>query len=396
MAYVPSDDCPPGHCSGPTAAPEHPLLSSSGGSAPELNTAEEQQCYLRIENSFREYRSFATRVIGEKRKHYDTLPPRHKAILPNYEKHFEAMQRCVEANASFLGHLVDYSVHHLFPSYWPRGVIPETVDTLTALDTDKVLSTFRQFVRDWSVEGRPEREACYTPILEALERTFPNPMGRASINVLVPGAGLSRLVYEIFTRGFSSQGSEFSHHMLIAGSFVLNHIEAKNEFTIYPFVHHICNNRTREDMLRPILIPDVAPMQETSSTLRFPLGDFSMCAGEFLEVYNKPTEVGAWQAVATCFFIDTAHNIFEYIETIARLLVVGGIWLNVGPLLWHFADQLQERSVELAWLDVRAAVTAHGFEITEEQEIRCTYTANERGLMQQMYTAIYFSAVKIK
>ena len=36
--------------------------------------------------------------------------------------------------------------------------------------------------------------------------------------------GLSRLAYEIFSRGFSAQGSEFSHHMLICGSYVLNHI----------------------------------------------------------------------------------------------------------------------------------------------------------------------------
>lgn len=42
---------------------------------------------------------------------------------------------------------------------------------------------------------------------------------------------------------------------------------------------------------------------------------------------------GAWDAVVTCFFIDTAHNIVEYIEIISRILKDGGvgsyyIWIN--------------------------------------------------------------------
>jgi len=39
-------------------------------------------------------------------------------------------------------------------------------------DMDKLRSTLKQFVRDWSVEGKPERDACYTPILEALDVHF--------------------------------------------------------------------------------------------------------------------------------------------------------------------------------------------------------------------------------
>lgn len=34
---------------------------------------------------------------------------------------------------------------------------------------------------------------------------------------------------------------------------------------------------------------------------------------------------GAWDAVVTCFFIDTAHNIVEYIEIISRILKEGGV-----------------------------------------------------------------------
>lgn len=34
---------------------------------------------------------------------------------------------------------------------------------------------------------------------------------------------------------------------------------------------------------------------------------------------------GLWDAVVTCFFIDTAHNIIEYIEVISRILKDGGV-----------------------------------------------------------------------
>lgn len=42
------------------------------------------------------------------------------------------------------------------------------------------------------------------------------------IKVLVPGAGLGRLAYELAYRGYSCQGNEFSVFMLFASNFVLN------------------------------------------------------------------------------------------------------------------------------------------------------------------------------
>ena len=38
-------------------------------------------------------------------------------------------------------------------------------------------------------------------------------------------------------------------------------------------------------------------------------------------------------AVATCFFLDTANNVFTYIDVIFNALKENGVWVNVGPLL---------------------------------------------------------------
>ena len=42
------------------------------------------------------------------------------------------------------------------------------------------------------------------------------------VNVLVPGAGLGRLCFEIANRGYTCQGNEVSLFMLFASNFILN------------------------------------------------------------------------------------------------------------------------------------------------------------------------------
>eukprot|EP01012_Entosiphon_sulcatum_P034503 TRINITY_DN4376_c0_g1_i1.p1 TRINITY_DN4376_c0_g1~~TRINITY_DN4376_c0_g1_i1.p1 ORF type:complete len:431 (+),score=69.51 TRINITY_DN4376_c0_g1_i1:30-1295(+) len=379
-----------------------PDTGHDGSPGEDIDVREEQACFLRTVSSFRHYYDFTAKLLRAKRLHYAKVAPRHRALLPNYESHFDNMQRCLEANTRFVAAICE-NANRMFYGYWPEGSMVKDVEPPTNLDMDKVLSTLRQFSRDWSAEGQPEREACYSPLLKQLEQCFPDRSQRGDIRVLVPGSGLSRLAYDIFRLGFFSQGSEFSYHMLIAGSYLLNTVPTKEFHTIYPFVHQTTNNKERADPIRPIVIPDVCPLEEACQSFEEDAeereesgGGFSMCAGEFLEVYTRPEQRGTWHAVVCSFFIDTAHNIFEYIEAIHGALVVGGVWLNVGPLLYHFADQVSEKemSVELSWADVRDVILQFGFQILEERDVENTYTTNPRGMMRQIYTSVYFHAVK--
>lgn len=54
------------------------------------------------------------------------------------------------------------------------------------------------------------------------------------------------------------------------------------------------------------------------------------------EVYGKKELGKQYDAVVTCFFIDTAANVVDYIDVIHNVLRPGGVWLNFGPLLWHW------------------------------------------------------------
>lgn len=50
----------------------------------------------------------------------------------------------------------------------------------------------------------------------------------------------------------------------------------------------------------------------------------------------RPENRSAFDCVVTCFFLDTAHNVVEYIECIHHCLKPGGHWINLGPLLYHW------------------------------------------------------------
>ncbi|XP_020576051.1 carnosine N-methyltransferase-like isoform X2 [Phalaenopsis equestris] len=249
----------------------------------------------------------------------------------------------------------------------------------------------RNIVRDWAVEGQKERDQCYKPILEELNRLFPDRCKERPPSCLVPGAGLGRLALEISCLGFVSQGNEFSYYMMICSSFILNQTEAANQWIIYPWIHGNCNSLSDDDQFRPISFPDIQPASAGITE------GFSMCGGDFIEVYNDMDQEGAWDAVVTCFFLDTAHNIVEYIEIISKVLKDGGVWINLGPLLYHFADSCapeEEMSIEISLEDAKKVALQYGFEIEMEKIIETTYTANPRSMMQNHYYAAFWTMKK--
>ncbi|KAG0497177.1 hypothetical protein HPP92_001868 [Vanilla planifolia] len=259
------------------------------------------------------------------------------------------------------------------------------------VDVDKVRCIIRNIVRDWAVEGQRERDQCYKPILEELNRLFPVRCKERPPSCLVPGAGLGRLALEISCLGFISQGNEFSYYMMICSSFILNQTAAANQWIIYPWIHSNCNSWSDDDQFRSVAFPDIHPASVGISE------GFSMCGGDFVEVYNDVDQEASWDAVVTCFFLDTAHNIVEYMEVISKVLKDGGVWINLGPLLYHFADSYgpeEEMSIEISLEDVKKVALHYGFVLEMEKIIETTYTANPRSMMQNHYFAAFWTMKK--
>jgi carnosine N-methyltransferase len=108
-------------------------------------------------------------------------------------------------------------------------------------------------MRDWSAMGAAERSQCYQPIIDEIMLQFPeDKFDRLNVNVLVPGAGLGRLAFEIATLGFACQGNEFNLFMLIVSYYVLNHCKKVDEYIIYPWIHQYCNNLSAEHQMTSV------------------------------------------------------------------------------------------------------------------------------------------------
>eukprot|EP00598_Pedospumella_elongata_P010457 CAMPEP_0185003614 /NCGR_PEP_ID=MMETSP1098-20130426/76952_1 /TAXON_ID=89044 /ORGANISM="Spumella elongata, Strain CCAP 955/1" /LENGTH=475 /DNA_ID=CAMNT_0027531297 /DNA_START=74 /DNA_END=1501 /DNA_ORIENTATION=+ len=147
---------------------------------------------------------------------------------------------------------------------------------------------------------------------------------------------------------------------------------------------------------------------------------FSMAAGDFVEVYTnlkskriqdlggeESVDSGAsnWDAVVTCFFVDTAPVVLDYIEAIFRMLKPGGVWVNLGPLLYHWAaaadahvDQAEDpryrQSVELSYEELKHVIKGYGFEFLSESWHDCTYTRCDTSMMWTTYKAVQFTVRK--
>ncbi|KAJ3800951.1 N2227-domain-containing protein [Lentinula aff. detonsa] len=392
----------------------------------------QQRHFSNVVATFRKYSSYHLAANNRRRKDLFTLPQADQVLLDQlgYKKKLDEVDKAISANENFLNQIVVdpeiFGGDEDVPEEEDEATVPDSSSHShshshsshshshshshspshshssrkeykpTAFDMDKLRSTLKQLVRDWSAEGQEERETSYGPMKEALLAHFSDipEEERRNFRVLVPGSGLGRLAYDVANLGFACQGNEFSHYMLLASFLILNKTERPHMHTIYPYVHSFSNLPDRASLLRAITIPDVEPTLPRGSV-------FSLVAGDFEEIYGKESDpnepqAGLWDAIMTCFFIDTAKNIVNYLRVIHKILAPGGVWINLGPLLWHWEDNnTNDPSVELDLVEVKQLARMVGFEIENERTIDATYTTNSRAMLGYTYRTAFWTAKKI-
>ena len=277
-----------------------------------------------------------------RRQSFYALPRAHWKLLANppflYLETLDAVDDAIDKNAEIAQAILQSGLESFGLSPVPDKSAGQNSNWHTAASTndlEKARSTLRQLFRDWSEEGRQEREACYNPIFKALQKEALVKV-ETKLQVLVPGAGLGRLVFELCCLGFDSEGNEISYHQLLASAYILNSCSEARKHTLHPWVHSFSNHQNRANHLRSVRIPDVDPAVALSNVKD--AGQMSMSASDFLLLYGSEEQKDRFDAVATVFFLDTAPNIIRYFEVIRNCLKSGGILVNVGPLLWHFEN----------------------------------------------------------
>ncbi|KAF2124661.1 methyltransferas-like protein [Dothidotthia symphoricarpi CBS 119687] len=413
---------------------------------------EEQQHLLSVLDSFRSYRRLAhfngTHV---RRQAFYSLPQEHWTLLsqPPFSllASFNKLDDLIDSNAelaeaiftagfkAFLAPTID--------SEWVASIIPAkhagdeyqicstVMDHMSVqtnqTDMEKARSCINQFYREWSAEGALERAKCFDPVVAALHdehtrrlTTTPG-LDRSDTRVLVPGAGLGRLVFDVCRAGYSVEGNEISYHELMASALVLNHTQRVGQFSIAPFALNGSNHHSRAEQMQAFAVPDVHPGTELADRGKdkVPAHErMSMATGDFCVLYSQLEYAGVFDAVATVFFIDTAPNVIRYVEAVRNCLKAGGVWINLGPLLWHHAsrgggeeDDEQKRkkrsqvadagigdpgSVELTNDEVVALVEHLGF-VMEKQEsgtFETGYISNPKSMQQSTYRPVFWIARK--
>lgn len=341
-------------------------------------------------------------------------------------KTFDAVDKAIDSNADIAEAILSIGITsfglHPQDESWKGAAGPH--------DLDKARSTIRQLYRDWSAEGAPERAASFSPILAALGQYLPpiSPSQRHLQRVLVPGAGLGRLVFEICVAGYNVVGNEISYHQLLASNYILNFAGDVGAHTLYPWALNFSNHHTRNAQLQAVAIPDVSPAatlmaaQAKMQSEKSPSERMAMTSGDFCVLYRQKCYSNTFHALATCFFIDTAPNLISYIETVLNCLQRGGLWINLGPLLWHFesaptpADRDKQRgrgtlqqthnngndgiaepgSFELSNDEVISLVERYGFRMLEVKEVEPTgYIHDSSSMLHNVYRPVFWVATKV-
>lgn len=349
----------------------------------------EQQHFFDIINTYRYYKISGLKRILKRIEFIDRMPLAHRDRLKSYRQHLETLQVAVAHNFEVIKVILGDAAkmfRNVMYSQCKENLL--VVKSANELDVSRIDSVFNQVVREWCTEGANERGSSFTPILEALEEHFASVQDRHLLHILVPGAGLGRLAFEIAKRGYSCQGNEFSLMMLIVSNFILNKCHETNLFTIYPWISQFSNNVRSEHQIAAVRFPDANPATIPAEV------NFSMVAGSFTEIYNGEKDRQSFDCIATSFFLDTAPNIVGYIETIEKILKPGAIWINFGPLLYHYAD-MPNPSIEPSYEIVREIILSYGFEFLKEKiNLPSYYTRNPNSMVTFHYNSIFFVCQK--
>lgn len=366
--------------------PMHPKMDEDQAMA--FSDEEERRHIRKVQNAFQYYRRYAFLSLDKKENYIRSLSEEDQGLLSKYRQHLSLVRVCINRNQSVIREIqrdrVLYPTNDGYESDTSTDYKNDEAPTnVRHGDMDQAQSTLQLIARDWSAECAFEREQSYKPIIDSIVDYYkPSEYKPNEIKILVPGAGLGRLTYELACRGYACEGNEFSYFMLIASNFVLNLCDVENKYILYPWIHQYVNNMRREDQTAFVRFPDVCPVKNP------PIGNIEMAAGDFLEAYKTPD---SYNCVATCFFIDCANNVIDFIRTIYNILVPGGIWVNLGPLLYHYSDVSGQNSIEPTYEDLRIIIESIGFDIlTSRTQIRTQYAQNPLSMKQSEYHSLFW------
>lgn len=142
--------------------------------------------------SFRQYAAFAMSNWANHQYRLHSLPESQRVVLPAALRRdtVEFNQRATEYKEAAIRNqfCLDCILRH---SGTPHSQQVTSIDNVSAdAQMSKVSSVLKSLARDWSAEGKAERDMAYAPIIEQITRYLPIPdSNMTKPKICVPGAG---------------------------------------------------------------------------------------------------------------------------------------------------------------------------------------------------------------
>lgn len=270
-----------------------------------------------------------------------------------------------------------------------RAPVPAT-PTLPVSSYGSVASLCLHLMRDWSSACEHVSGSTYAPAAAELRRLLPK-----GGSVLVPGCGLGRLALELASaeapgevaegtaRHYRVEANDASRLFLTCADWILNRPPAER-MPLMPLAHVFSENWGHEQQYLEIAVPSPAPRDVGGGDHSSPA--MTLVPGDFAATYRTGGPCHRqFDAIVTCFFLDTATDFAELVEVMDGLLGPGGVWINVGPLNYR-----SDARLKMSWDEIVGCWENIGYEFVTQSRADVDYHI-ARG--HKMYTESYHCAL---
>ena len=299
----------------------------------------------------------------------------------NYKERITRLKSAIEQNQKFLNELI--KIYKPPPSYYKDIDLDEIKHS--RFDEQKfIINIFIYTMRDWVEEREQERQHNYKEIIDEVIKFFNVQNNQKErFKLLIPGCGLNRLGYELVKFGYDVEVNDFLFLNGIFSDFIFNRSK-KNMNCIQPFIDSFSNFWNEDDVFKKFSFPNVDIDLKNNDKY----GKIKMCVGDFVLIYQNIKEY--YDCVITCFFIDTAKNVIHYIDIIYNILKKGGIWINFGPLSYHWSVFPDSVSIELPYDKIKEVIINCGFEFLKENFKESSFGYRDNNMYNDIFKCIYF------
>lgn len=354
-----------------------------------IKNKEEFKRFLSVINSLEEYYSKEIKLIEKMDKDFEQLDKKHLSKLSfNYKDRITRLKSCLSHNQNILNNLI--KLYKPPPIYY-KDINFDDMKNNFFEEGKFIYDVFTYIVRDWSNERKKEREENYNMIINEVLKYFSSSEDDLiKYKILIPGSALNRLGFELCKLGYDIEANDFLFLNGIFSDYIFNHCK-KDEMFFYPNIDNFSNFWDEESVFKKYYFPDInIDLKNNNDSKK--KGKMKLSIGDFLMVYNNKKE--CFDCIITCYFIDTAQNIIHYVDTIYNLLKKGGIWINLGPLSYHWSKFPEYISIELPYDKLKEVICNYGFEFINEEFKNCTFGYIDNNMKNDLFKCIFFTAKK--